>query len=146
MAVRPRHVNHRSLDRLRHSDRFKSWIAAQADRLGIATDQVFELLKQFSFERFNEFDAAPAVDVAGSLLGDTQVGETLTYTPIVYEENPDEVVIQWIIDGEVVEVGELTLALIADWEGLTGFVREVATIGPITITFDTDPFGPITAA
>ena len=144
MEVRPRHVRHREYERLRHSTRFVAWLNDQAVRLGITQDQVFELLKQFSFERFGDFDAAPVIDVAGSIAGNPKVGETLTYTPIVYEETPDQVVIQWIIDGDVVEEDEVTLALIEDYESLTGFVRELAIIGPITITFDTDPFGPIT--
>ena len=146
MSVRPRYVRHRDYDRLRHSTRFLAWLDEQASRLGISAEAVFDLLKQFSFERFADFASAPSVDTAGSVTGDAEVGATLTYTPIVYDETPDEVVVQWIIGGEVVETDENTLELIADWENLSGFVRELATIGPITISFDTDAFGPITNA
>ena len=50
MAIRPRHVRHRDLERLRHSDRFNSWIAEQATRLGITEADVFELLKEFDYK------------------------------------------------------------------------------------------------
>ena len=56
MAVRPRHVSHRSLDRLRHSDRFKSWIAEQATRLDVTEEELFETLKTFTFEQINNME------------------------------------------------------------------------------------------
>lgn len=59
MAVRPRHVNHRSLERLRHSDRFRSWIASQAARLEVDEGELFETLKSFTFEQINNMEPEP---------------------------------------------------------------------------------------
>ena len=138
--VRPRHVEHRSFERLRHSTRFLAWLSDQATRLSITEEEVFELLKSFSYERFADI-VSPENTIVPSVTGDAEVGATLTYVPGTWDD-ADEVTHEWIVDDEVVGTGA-TLDLIADWDGLSGIVRETATNGPITKTMDSVAFGPI---
>lgn len=139
--VRPRHVEHRSFERLRHSTRFLAWLGEQATRLDISEEEVFELLKSFSYERFADI-ISPENTAVPTVTGDAEVGATLTYVPGAWDD-ADKVTHEWVIDDEVVAGDDATLDIIADWDGLEGFVRETATNGPIVKTAVSATFGPI---
>lgn len=53
MKVRPRHLNHRSFGRLRHSGRFLNYLEVQAARLSSSPEGIFENLKTATFEQIN---------------------------------------------------------------------------------------------
>lgn len=143
--VRPRHVEHRSFERLRHSTRFKAFLAAQASDLGISEEQVFELLKTYTFEQLPNL-AVPVNTVAPSFTGTEQVGFDLTYVAGTWTDGTITTW-EWYIDGDLVQTEGATLTLLPAHEGLSGFIREYAeSVDGVVVSEDSAAFGPIAAA
>lgn len=86
-----RYVRHRRYDRLRHSTRFKAFLAEQADRLGVTPEDVFELMKAgATAEQITQLPAAaaPVNTALPTVTGTPQVGQVLTCTPGTWTGNP----------------------------------------------------------
>lgn len=79
----------------------------------------------------------PEVTSAGSITGTAQVGQTLTYTPAVWNYTPDSVAYQWKADGVAVSgATSLTFVPTEDEEGAVMTVTETATarLGSVSTT------------
>lgn len=54
-----RHLDHRTIERTRHSDKLPAWLEATCVRLDISADEVFDLLRSNTSEQIDQMQPTP---------------------------------------------------------------------------------------
>lgn len=150
MAKIPRtdYLRYRSLSRMRHSSRFKSWLSEQAERLGMSDEDLFEKMKDERMSATDVTNADPAVvnTTLPSITGTIASGSVLTADRGVWT-GASTYVYDWLKDGLTTGIATTTYTLAAGDVGAMISVRVTGTDadGTTSVSAVSAEVGPITA-
>lgn len=145
-ASRTEYLRYRSLSRMRHSSRFKSWLTEQADRLGLDDEELFSKMKDERLSASDVEQLAPDIvnTTAPSITGLLAVGSVLTADKGVWT-GATTYSYDWHKDGVTTGATGTTYTLAADDVDSMISVVVTATDGTTSISAESEAVGPVTA-